>query len=480
MASGMLYAAPRIAGVSLFAPINIVQGVYAKHYGLPLTTIASVILIARIFDAITDPVIGYLSDKSRIKYGSRKPTMLLGAIIFSCSGYFLYTPPNGVDAFYFTFWFVAFYLGFTLFEIPHLAWGGEISKNTEEKTKIFTLRTMAGVSGVLMFYGIPLLPIWQTTEITPDTLEFSAVASCVLLVPLLYLCLKKVPNGHCYGEGGVSDHKDALASSVSPFDSLSSIFISVIKNKPLLTFFSAFVFSGVGLGIWLGVLFIYVDVYLGAGELFPKIYLTALIVSIPGAMLWVRVAKLFGKRNAWLLAMLFGVMSFAYSGFLDPQNAGYWTLSLLLIINSLCFVCMESLPHSMLSDIIDYSSWKFRTYSGSTYFALFQFIYKAAYSIGFALGLAVLDWYEFDPSATIQTGFGLTGIKMTMTWLPILFVVVSMIFVAASPISGRRHEIIRRRLQSIEYRSKRDAAGVPETGGRAKGRCLVPSTSHEK
>ena len=72
VAQNILYALPRVASVSLFAPINIVQGIYAKHYGLALTTIAGVILFVRLFDAITDPIIGYLSDKSRIKTGHPK------------------------------------------------------------------------------------------------------------------------------------------------------------------------------------------------------------------------------------------------------------------------------------------------------------------------------------------------------------------------------------------------------------------------
>ena len=147
----IFYALPRISSVSLFAPIHVVQGIYAKHYGLSLTTIAGILLFARLFDAITDPVIGYLSDKSRIKTGTRKPTMILGAAVLVSSAYFLYSPPENVSALYFAFWFVVFYLGFTLFNIPHLAWGGEISHGTHEKTQTYTLRTAVGYSGTVLF-----------------------------------------------------------------------------------------------------------------------------------------------------------------------------------------------------------------------------------------------------------------------------------------------------------------------------------------
>ena len=131
-------------------------------------------------------------------------------------------------------------------------------------------------------------------------------------------------------------------------------------------------------------------------------------------------------------------------------------LLLLSITFTSCFICIEFLPQSVLSDIVDYSTWKFRTNRGSTYFALFMFTYKGSFAIGAALGLAIAGWYGFDPSSTSQTESGITGLKLAMTWVPTLFVGISMIFIALSPITARRHGVIRRRLDAIEIRSKRD------------------------
>ena len=453
VAQNILYAAPMIASSSLFTPINIVQGIYAKHYGLGLTTIAGIILFARLFDAITDPIIGYLSDKSRVKTGTRKPTMILGAIVLSSSGYFLYSPPDEVSALYFAFWFMVFYLGFTLFYIPHLAWGGEMSHGTHEKTQIYTLRTVASYIGVVLFYSLPLLPIWETTEITPDTLKVSAIVSGLLMLPLLYLCMTRVPDGRCFSEEKSGVDKLGKSGQAS-FGQFFNTVKNVVDNKPLLLLLGAFLFAGSGLGMWYGLLFIYVDAYLGMGALFAKIYLIALVVSISGAFIWLGIAKHLGKKYTWLLVMLLGIASFAYSGFLGPENTDFWALLILLLAITLCFIGIESLPQSMLSDIVDYANWKFRTYRGSTYFALFMFTYKGSLAVGGALGLAIAGGYGFDPSSTSQTDAGITGLTVAMTWVPALLVVISMIFIALSPITARRHSIIRRRLDGIEARSK--------------------------
>lgn len=443
----IFYALPRVAGVSLFAPINIMQGIYAKHYGLPLTTIASVILFVRLFDAVTDPIIGILSDKHHLKYGTRKPFMVAGAILMAIGGYFLYTPPINVSVTYFCLWFMAFYLGFTLFEIPHLAWGGEISHDTQEKNQTYNLRTAAGYSGLVLFYSLPLLPIWETSEITPETLKFSAVLSGFLILPLLYFSMKKVPNGRCYKVNNSQSDKKYVGHRKK--QEVIKVIKSVVYNKPLLLFLGAFVFAGGSLGVWLGLLFIFIDVYLGMGALFSEIFLIALIVGVVASLVWIRVARYVGKKNAWLIAMVLGVMSFGYTGVIEPENVSYESLLFLLIINTLCFVCVESLPQSMLSDIVDYSTLKFGSYRGSTYFSLYLFTFKGAFALGGALGIGIAGWYGFDPTKSLNTVTSVQGLRIAMVWIPVLLALLSIIFIVLSPINERRHRIIRQRLLAL-------------------------------
>ena len=100
----------------------------------------------------------------------------------------------------------------------------------------------------------------------------------------------------------------------------------------------------------------------------------------------------------------------------------------------------------MLSDIVDYSTLKYGTYRGSTYFSLYLFTYKAVFALGAALGLAIAGWYGFDPSNINHTNTQVTGLKLAMVWIPSLFVLVSIIFIVLCPITEKRHSIIRRGL----------------------------------
>ena len=154
------YCAPASTVIWLAAPIHIVQGIYAKYYGFSLVTLASIVLLARFFDAITDPLIGYYSDYYHRRIGTRKPFVVIGSLLLILSCYFLYVPvggdvqdgPGKVSVVYFTLWFMTFYLALTLFEIPHGAWASELTLTSADKSKIFSLRNAAGSLGMVFFY----------------------------------------------------------------------------------------------------------------------------------------------------------------------------------------------------------------------------------------------------------------------------------------------------------------------------------------
>ena len=187
-----LYALPTVGVNFLLVPMwSVLQGIYATYHGLALSTIATVILIGRLFDAITDPMIGYMSDRTRTYFGSRKPWVALGGLLFLLSSYFLYVPPENVSPTYFLLWFLAFFFSWTIFEIPHLAWGGELAANTAERNRIYALRYGFTQVGGLMFFVIPLLPFFPTSEITPETLKWSVLIMGLFLLPSIFVCVKK-------------------------------------------------------------------------------------------------------------------------------------------------------------------------------------------------------------------------------------------------------------------------------------------------
>jgi Na+/melibiose symporter-like transporter len=427
----------------LFGPLAIVQGIYAKHFGLPLTTIAAILLAGRLFDAITDPLIGYWSDHYYARTGSRKPFVVAGALLFILSSYFLYVPAtNIVSPTYFLVWFLAFYLAFTLFQIPHLAWGNELVSHSKEKNTIFSLRMLADSLGKTLFYAIPLLPFFKTTEFTPETLRWSVLIASVLMLPLLYICIKTVPNGQ--RADLLTKEKDRLHHRVSP----RLLLYAAWSNKPFLLFTTTLCLSNIGMGMWYGLMFIYTDTYLNLGDKLPQVFLVSVGISIVSLGFWYKLANHLGKKVVWGLGNLCYATALVGIACLAPEQSSF--LPLLLMISFIYFglTALGATGPSLLSDIIDYGTLKSGQDMGASYFSIYLIILKAVGAISASAGLAIAGWYGFDVTATAHTTEGTFGLRLGALYLPVLFILLSTLLITRIPINARRHAIVQRRLDA--------------------------------
>ena len=442
------YVLPYIAVYMLMVPMNIIQGIYAKHYGLALTTLATIILLSRIFDAVSDPVIGYFSDRYRTKQGTRKPFVIAGSLMVILSGYFLYMPKADVTPFYAGFWIIAFYLSFTVFEIPHVTWPCDIAKSSRDKTKLYSFRTFGGYCGLSLFYCIPLLPLFDSNAITPETLKVTYIVVAIFTLPFLFQAMRAVPNGAPV----VAKNRDAVRFFSWRVFKLEVKGIS--KNKPFLIFVLAFVLGGFATGMWYGLIFIYVDVYLKMGDQFAEMFLIAFIVGLLMTPVWYQLALKTGKKWSWLLAMGLLMISFIFTGMLEPETTTFAQLLTLKILQTSGFVCLNIVTPAMLSEIIDYAHWKTGLDQSGTYFSLRVFFEKANLAAGMALGLAIAGWWGFNATALEHTEDSIAGLKLAISGIPSVIGFLSLVFVVLSPISERRHTVLRRRIDTRLARAK--------------------------
>lgn len=435
------YALPEIGAKFLYMPIVVVQGIYASDFGLSLATIAMVMLVARLFDAVSDPLIGYVSDRYMEKTGTRKPFIFAGAALLVISSAFLYIPPEGVTVSYFTLSFLAFYLGWTLFDIPHLAWGSELTLNPNERTTIYGARQAVGYLGVVLFFSIPFLPIFETTEITPETLKWSVLLIGLVMCPLLYMCFKAVPDGHYV--------------QTKAKESFRVVLFSILGNKPLTLFSVAYLFLGAGTGMWFAILFIFVDSYLGLGDKFALVLLIAFTVSMFVTPVWCRLANKFGKKQIWVTGSVLFSLSIGGAGLFEPGLAGFIHLLFSVVLGYVGFSATAIMAPSILADISDYGCWRFGKDRAGMYFSVYTLVLKVTFGIGGALGLAISAAYGFEPASETYSAESIFGLRLAAAFLPALISLGSIYFMVVMPINARRHSIIRCRLEVREIRAAR-------------------------
>ena len=444
----LAFSAPSVGLMFLVAPISIVQGIYAKYFGVPLTTLAGILLLCRLFDAFSDPLIGYFSDRYRARTGTRKPFVLVGGLLLIVCSYFLFVPPDNVSTTYITFWMISFYAVYTLNSIPAYAWGGEMSSYSEERARIFSVLTFANKIGALLFYLVPFLPLFTTTEMTPETLKVSVIIGAILIIPGLYVALRYPPNGPPVRVGKVEKEKK---SSVS-----FKVFISVLKrNKPFQIFVAAYMCVGLGAGMYLGLFFIFVDSYLGMGEDYAKLYLLSMVAGLISIPLAYKAITLVGKKWTWGILLFLLVLSIFYSGQLRPGEDVFLTLLILKIIVYVCMAILPMITLSLLNESIDYGLLSNKTELRGLYFSIYSLLLKFEMALGLALGLAIAGWLGFDATATSHDEASGFAIGMAMSWIPCVFMSLGFFFVWRLPIDERRAAIIARRLAA---RGSRESA----------------------
>lgn len=443
----LAYAAPMSAVVFFASPaVSVLQPLYAKYFGVSLTAIAVIVLAGRIVDAVTDPLIGHVSDRLTQKHGSPALLLFTGAVLLGVCGYFLFIPlgydPSAdgayVSAVYFAYWYIAYVIAETMIEVPHAAWGGALASSAKHKTRIYTYRAaFAGIGG-LGFYFIPYLYGGESREITPETLSAATIAYFVSAPLLFYLFYAFVYRRNDTRTGNQSGSKPGL--------SFLSIYRTVIENKPYRVLTVAHVCSAASTAIHGAILFFFVDAYLGQGEKFALLFIVGFGVGMSSYPVWYLIASKWGRRFAWVLAHSVTILGYIGLATVEPGQDAWIPLLVFSTLTKVGGVAVLPFLMSFLSEVSDYGSLKFKSDTPSAYFAAFMFINKVLGALAISVAYTIIGWFGFDPTASVQSESAIVGLEIMFIWIPVLCLLISAVFAANIPIDERRYSIIKRRL----------------------------------
>jgi Na+/melibiose symporter-like transporter len=368
------------------------------------------------------------------------------------SAYFLLVPvdPASLNAstkvseIYFLLFFFIFYLSQTLFEIPHYAWGSELAKTSEEKSSIFAWRSAFAYLGSLSFYGVPFLPVFDTHEITPHTLQWTAYIGGFLMLSTLVICMRTLRN---------KGNKER--SDIVPTFSLAMF----VANKPLRIFMGAYLLAGVSFGLFGSMFFIFVSSYLDQGSDYAIVMVASGVASLLGVKFWLFLSSRWEKPLLWSIGMGLMMAGVALLSGLMPGQDNFLLLLTAYVVVMFGISTTPLFGPSILSEIIDYSRWKYKSDCSATFFSLFTFVGKANFALGGALGFLVAGWYGFDPAAGVNhSAEAIFGLRLATIGLPLIVGLMSIICIALIPMNKRRHATIRRCLGLSASRLK-DAKG---------------------
>ncbi|MBW2369174.1 MAG: MFS transporter [Deltaproteobacteria bacterium] len=435
------YASPAyISGAIMFPTLAILPAFYAKHAGISLAVIGTLLVVGRIFDAVTDPVLGYLSDITKTRLGRRKPWVLGGFILAMVSVYFFYVPAADVGVAYFTVWFLLIFLAFTMIDIPHRAWGTEISRHYDERSRISTYVGLAVQLGSLTFAVIPLVPVFASQGYNSETLRFIAFFF-VGLMPFIALAAT------VWGPEGKP------VATEKP--SIMGLFNSVKGNKPFWFFIAVYIVSGLGNGMFFSLIYLYSDTYMQLGHRFPYFLVADAMFTFVVIPVWLKIIYRYGKHRSWAVGNAIGSVVLVGMIFFDPGEASFIPFFVLVGIRAMFVACYYVVPMALLGDVIDYDILKTGANRSANYFSAMTLTSKLNYALGGGLGFIIIGAFGYTvdgPNSDIAN----LGIIFSTLILPAVLLVSASFMLWFFPIDHRRQSIIRRRIESRAQRAERN------------------------
>ena len=385
----LAYGLPALPLASLYFSIYVLIGeFYFKNYGLALSIIGSIFIIIRLFDAFTDPIMGYISDNFPLRFGKRKPWVLIGGILFIFSTWMLFVPIyKSVDVEYFFFWLFISAIGWTIAYAPYYAMGAELSMDYLERSKITFCRELFTILGIIfasLLYSISFdfdNKIFKSGIGTNTGLFQICIFSSIFFVLSMFLFLISKSNSK-----EVSYDKNNILN-------IFEIFISLKQQKLMRKLLFSHFINGLANGLPPALFVFYVNSVLKSPEFTGILLFLYFLGALVGVPLWIFISNKFDKHRVWCYAMIYSCFVFIFVLFLKEYDLIFFAI--ICILSGLALSADLAIPSSIQADIIDLEYLKTGKRLTGQFFAFWGLVSKAAIAISTGMALILLDIIGF-------------------------------------------------------------------------------------
>ena len=385
----LAYGLPALPLASLYFSIYVLIGeFYFKNYGLALSIIGSIFIIIRLFDAFTDPIMGYISDNFPLRFGKRKPWVLIGGILFIFSTWMLFVPIyQSVDVEYFFFWLFISAIGWTIAYAPYYAMGAELSMDYLERSKVTFCRELFTILGIIfasLLYSISFdfdNKIFKSGIGSNICLFQICIFSSIFFVLSMFLFLLSKSNSK-----EVSYDKNNILN-------IFEIFISLKKQKLMRKLLFSHFINGLANGIPPALFVFYVNSVLKSPEFTGILLFLYFLGALVGVPLWIFISNKLDKHRVWCYAMVYSCFIFIFVLFLKEYDLIFFAI--ICILSGLALSADLAIPSSIQADIIDLEYLKTGKRLTGQFFAFWGLVSKAAIAISTGVALILLDIIGF-------------------------------------------------------------------------------------
>ncbi len=394
---------------------------YAGELGLPLAALGTAMLLARLSDIITDPLIGMATDRWRPSIGRRRVWVPIGTAVLATGVYLLFNPAKGVGMGYFLFALAITYMGFTMARLPYHAWGGELSNSYEERTRITSARQIFSLAGLIF---ATLIPAWVLQRPGATAAEVLHVLSLALLTVLPFfaaLLFFFVRDSNAPPSEQKVDLRRMLGQlwRNGPFRRIAIVlllgFIAETFRITITLFFARDIIGVSNIGL----IYVY--------------YFTMGLAAVP---FWNWIGNRMGKHRA--LALAFAVVVITNIGIFFLSHGQEFAFTLLFIGKGFCFGALELMPSAMVADTADVDSVMSRQRRQGLLFAVIGMLVNFGQAVGQWLSLSLLSLVGYKATGGNDAA-ALSWLQTFYCLFPLIFLLPAIWLVWNYPLTAARH-----------------------------------------
>jgi len=399
------------------------------------------LLVGKIWDAIIDPFIGYVSDRTHSRWGRRRPYLLFFAIPFGAAFVLMFRNPDIASQSGKFIWalltYVFFCTVYSFTNIPYNALLPEMTTDYNERTNISGYKQLFAVIGTLLGAGaaMPLMAIFSggSAGFIGMSAVFGFLAAVSLLVTFFSVREPKVIEA-------------TVKSSV--FESLKD----VVTNKPYMLLLFTWFANSTAVAVMQTMLIYYYKYLIQDENSVTLAMITLLVVTMITIPLWVWLAKKVGKKQAYISGMtltLAAVLTFAFAA----DRMGDIPALILMALAGVGFASHYVAPWAMVPDSIEYGFSISGKRNEGVYYSVWTFVIALGGALaGFLVGQG-LDLFGYVPNV-LQTAESMLGIRLLIGILPAIFILAANIVLGFYPLNKKRYEEVLLKIKEMESGEK--------------------------
>ena len=423
---------------------------YSNVFGLSLADAGVLMLVTRIWDAVSDPMMGIIADRTKTRWGKYRPYLLFFALPFAVCGVLLFTTPENGKTVWAYVTYIMMMTVYTGINVPYGSLLNVMTADSDEKSVLSSYRMFFAYGGsfIALFAWEPLCNMFDKSRVAVEGAGGLAsistnpaawqnamivIASCCLVLFLLCFLLTRE---HVRSESTVSVGTDLkLLLKNKPWwlligAALASNLFNTVRGTTTAYFFADYIVKTVEMAPQWAFL-VSAGIFLSIGE----------IANMVGVVLAVPMSKHLGKKSTYMLSMAALVVLSILFFFLPATTGGYWAMLAFQLVISVFTGVISPLVWSMYADVADWSELKDGTASTGLIFSSASMAQKFGGAFGGSAVMWMLAAFGYSTVAgAVQTETAILGLRILMSWVPAAVAALSILVVWFYPLTKKKME----------------------------------------